>query len=368
MGEGYDVDLAVVGSGGAAMSAAITARQAGRSVVMVERDTLGGTCVNVGCVPSKTLLAGAGTRHAALTNLFGGVPTSTGGVNLAALVGQKDELVERLRQAKYGDVAAAYGFEVRPGHASFLDEDTLAVDGQPLSAGAYLVATGAEPARPDLRGLDKVDWLTSTTAMEQAELPESLVVIGGGYVGMEQAQLFAHLGAAVTLVGRLAPRAEPELADALRAVFADDGITVAEEHAVAVEPAGDQVVVTTTSARRVSGGRLLVATGRSARTDGLRLAAAGVATDERGFVVVDEASAHLQPPRLRRRRRLRRIAVRLRRRRRRPGRRAQRPDRRRRRPDGTGGLRGTAHGGVHPPTAGLGRAHQGAGPRAGLPL
>jgi len=288
MGEGYDVDLAVVGSGGAAMSAAITARQAGRSVVMVERDTLGGTCVNVGCVPSKTLLAGAGARHAALTNLFGGVPTSTGGVNLAALVGQKDELVERLRQAKYGDVAAAYGFEVRPGHASFLDEDTLAVDGQPLSAGAYLVATGAEPARPDLRGLDKVDWLTSTTAMEQAELPESLVVIGGGYVGMEQAQLFAHLGAAVTLVGRLAPRAEPELADALRAVFADDGITVAEEHAVAVEPAGDQVVVTTTSARRVSGGRLLVATGRSARTDGLRLAAAGVATDERGFVVVDE--------------------------------------------------------------------------------
>lgn len=287
---GHDVDLAVVGSGGAAMSAAITARQAGRSVALVERGTLGGTCVNIGCVPSKTLLAAAGARHAALSNPFGGVPISAGGVDLGALVVQKDELVERLRAVKYADVATAYGFEVHHGQAGFLDEHTLAVDGQPMRARAYLVATGAEPAHPDLPGLETVDWLTSTTAMELTEAPESLVVIGGGYVGMEQAQLFAHLGTHVTLVGRLAPHAEPELAAALRAVFADDGITVVDEHATAVENAGGQggeVVVTTTSGRRVGGQRLLVATGRSARTDGLGLEAAGVATDERGFVVVD---------------------------------------------------------------------------------
>jgi thioredoxin reductase len=234
MGEDYDVDLAVIGSGGAAMSAAIAASQAGKSVVLIERGVLGGTCVNIGCVPSKTLLAAAGARHAALTNPFAGVPTSAGPVDLGALVAQKDGLIESLREAKYADVAAAYGFEVRSGQAAFLNKDTMAVDGAVLRARAYLIATGSTPAVPDVAGLESVDWLTSTTAMELTELPKSLVVIGGGYVGMEQAQLFAHLGARVSVVGRLAPHAEPELAQGLREVFADDGITVVEEHATAV--------------------------------------------------------------------------------------------------------------------------------------
>lgn len=213
-----DVDLAVIGSGGAAMSAGITARQAGASVVLVKRGTLGGTCVNVGCVPSKTLLATAGARHAALWNPFPGAPTSVGHVDLAALAEQKDELVGRLRQIKYVDVAAAYGIEVHHGTARFADDTTLEVNGQPLRADAYLIATGAEPARPELPGLDRVDYLTSTTAMELTELPESLVVIGGGYVGVEQAQLFAHLGARVSVIGRLTPRAEPEIATVVRGV------------------------------------------------------------------------------------------------------------------------------------------------------
>lgn len=123
--------------------------------------------------------------------------------------------------------------------------------------------------------------------MELHDLPQSLVVIGGGYVGVEQAQLFAHLGCAVTLVGRLAPGAEPELADLLRAVFAGDGITVIEEHAVDVESTGTGVAVTTTSGRRVAGQRLLVTTGRRARTDGLNLSAAGIEVDAVGFIVVD---------------------------------------------------------------------------------
>ena len=288
-------DLAVIGSGGAAMAAAIAARRAGKTVVLIEQDTLGGTCVNIGCVPSKTLLAAAGARHSALSNPFPGAPTSAGPVDLGALVGQKDELVGRLRQAKYADVATAYGFEVRPGHARFTSEDTLVVNGQPVAARAYLIATGAEPADPALPGLDEVDWLTSTTAMEQTHLPESLVVIGGGYVGMEQAQLFAHLGSQVTLVGRLAPAAEPEVADALRAVFADDAITVIEDRAVAVENTEGHVVVVTRSGQRASGVRVLVATGRSPRTASLDLDAAGVKTDERGFVVVNEEQATSNP-------------------------------------------------------------------------
>ncbi len=281
------VDLAVIGSGGAAMAAAINARVRGASVVLVERGVLGGTCVNVGCVPSKTLLAAAGTRHAAMTNPFAGVPTSAGGVDYGALVAQKDELVGRLRQAKYADVAEAYGFDVRPGIARFRGPDALLVDGAPLPACAYLIATGSEPAVPHLPGLGDVDFLTSTTAMELDELPASLVVVGGGYVGMEQAQLFAHLGTKVTVVGRLAPRAEPELAARLHDVFCDDGITVVTDRAASVESGEQGIVVTTRAGRRVAGRQLLVATGRGPRTAGLNLPAAGVETDDRGFVVVD---------------------------------------------------------------------------------
>lgn len=291
-----DFDLAVIGSGGAAMSAGITAARAGKRVVLIERSTVGGTCVNVGCIPSKMLLAAAGSRHAALTNPFLGAPTSAGRADLGALLAQKDELVQRLRGAKYVDVADAYGFEVRPGQARFTGPDTLEVDGAAVLAGAFVVATGAVPAVSDLRGLDGVEFLTSTTAMELAELPASLVVVGGGYVGMEQAQLFAHLGAQVTVVGRLAPQSEPELADTLRTVFADDGISVVEERAVGVEPGdGGGVVVVTGSGRRVAGQRLLVATGRRPRTDGLNLPAAGVATDGRGFIVINEQQATSNP-------------------------------------------------------------------------
>jgi mercuric reductase len=280
------VDLAVIGSGGAAMAAAIAARQAGKSVTLVEAGTLGGTCVNVGCVPSKTLLAAAGVRHAAMANPFPGAPTSTGPVDLAALVAQKDDLVGQLRQAKYADVAESYGVPVMTGVARFVAPDLLTVDRQPLRARAYLIATGAGPATPDLPGLHEVSWLTSTTAMELTELPESLIVIGGGYVGLEQAQLFSHLGTRVTVVGRIAPTSEPELAAVLRQAFADDGIAVLEEHAVAVEP-GNPVMIVTRSGRRVRGERLLVAAGRRARTAALDLDSAAVKTDTAGFVEVD---------------------------------------------------------------------------------
>lgn len=283
-------ELMVVGSGGAAMSAAITARQAGKTVLLVDSGQLGGTCVNVGCVPSKALLRFSGHRVEADPNPFAGSPTSAGPVDLAALVGQKDELVEHLRHDKYAAVADAYGFEVRSGIAAFREDGTMTVDGVAIPAAAYLLATGAEPGRPDLPGLDQIDYLTSTTAMELTALPASLVVIGGGYVGMEQAQLFAGFGTNVTLIGRLAPGAEPELQEVMRAAFKRDGIRVLEHRAVAVEPnvdAGVPTVVTATGLR-VTAERLLVAAGRTPRTATLNLPAAGVTTDDRGFIVVDE--------------------------------------------------------------------------------
>lgn len=282
-------DLVVVGSGGAAMAAGIEARSRGKSVLLVEQAALGGTCLNVGCVPSKTLLAAAGRRHDALANPFPAIATSAAGVDLPALMAQKQDLVDRLRQSKYVDVAAAHGMAVRTGHARFLDEHTLQVDGQTVTASAYVIATGATAHIPDLPGMATADPLTSTTAMDLHALPTSLVILGGGDVGLEQAQLWAHLGVRVTLVGRLAPHAEPEAADVLRAVFSGHGITVVEERAVEVEQAaGGGVLVRTELGAEVSGQRLLVAAGRHANTDGLGLDAAGVVTGARGFITVDE--------------------------------------------------------------------------------
>ncbi len=262
----------------------------------MERGVIGGTCLNVGCVPSKTLLAASGQREHALRSPFGGVPTSAGPVDLASVVAQKDRLVGGMRQAKYVDVATAHGFEVRAGQASFARPELMMVDGEPLPAAAYVIATGSVPAVPDLPDLDTVDHLTSTTAMELTVLPETLLVVGSGYVGMEQAQMFAGLGTRVTLVGRLAPHTEPEMAAVMRDAFARSGITVVEERAAFVsQDATGQVTVTTTAGTALTADRVLVATGRAARTDGLGLDQAGVDVDDRGFIVVDEAQRTSNP-------------------------------------------------------------------------
>jgi mercuric reductase len=281
-------DLVVIGTGGAAMAAGIEARSRGKSVLLIEHAAVGGTCLNIGCVPSKNLLAAAGQRHRAVSNIaFPMVQTSAGAVDVPALMAQKQDLIDGLRQAKYLDVADAHGFPIKNGHARFTGPDALEVDGEAVVGAAYVVATGAAPHVPDLPGLDQVEFLTSTTAMDMQALPASMVVIGGGYVGLEQAQLWAHLGVKVTLVGRFAPHTEPEIADVLRGVFADDDISVVEERAVAAEKAAGGVLVRTASGPEVTGERLLVATGRYADTADLGLHAAGVDTDQRGFIVVD---------------------------------------------------------------------------------
>jgi mercuric reductase len=283
-----DYDLAVVGSGGAAFAAAIRATNLGARVAVVERATVGGTCVNVGCVPSKTLLAAADAFHTAASHPFAGLPTSADRPDLGALVAQKDELVARLRQAKYVEVADAYGFEILRGEARFVDPDTLEVDRAPLRTASYLVAAGAEPKVPDLPGLAEAGYLTSTTAMELVEVPARVVTIGGGFVGMEQSQLLARLGAKVSVVGRLAPRAEPELAAWMERVFTDEGIEVVARRAVAVERHGGERVVVCDDGRRVAADAVLVAVGRTPRVAGLGLQAAGVKLDGAGFVAVDE--------------------------------------------------------------------------------
>lgn len=285
-------DLAVIGSGGAAFAAAIAARGKDKTVVMIERDVTGGTCVNTGCVPSKALLAAAEARHVALDQHFPGIATAAGPVDAPALIDGKDALVEGLRADKYADLAAEYGWEIVPGQARFAPGPVLQVqlgDGgrARIEAEHYLIATGSAPRIDRLDGLDGIDYLTSTTAMAQTALPESLVVVGAGYVGLEQAQLWARLGMRVSIVGRFTPHTEPELAERLAAVFADEGITVIGERAVRVDPDNAGVIVATSGGQRVSGQRLLVATGRAPVTAGLNLDAVGVATADSGRVVVD---------------------------------------------------------------------------------
>ncbi len=270
-----DYDLAIIGSGGGAFAAAIHARRLNARVVMVERATVGGTCVNIGCVPSKTLLAGAAAYHTAAAHPFAGLSTSAGPVDMAALVAQKDQLVAEMRQRKYLDLAKSYDFEIIHGEARFASPTSLAVDGREVHARYYVIATGAEPTIPPLPGLQAAGYLTSTTAMEQTMVPKRLVTIGGGFVGLEQSQLFAWLGSQVTIIGRLAPRAEPELASRLRRILLDEGITVVNDRATTVEHRGDTKVVQTADGAAVEGDAILVAVGRHGRVDTLELLECG---------------------------------------------------------------------------------------------
>ena len=295
--DAYDYDLAIVGTGSGAFAAAIAARRRDLRVVMVERGTVGGTCVNVGCIPSKALLAAAEARHRGAQPRFPGIRTEAGPVDVPALVAGKQEIVETLRQAKYIDLAAEYGFELREGHARFVTGPALEADGERIEAAHYLVATGAEPHIPDVPGLVDSGYLTSTTAMELDHLPASMLVIGGGYVAMEQAQLFAHVGTEVTMLARsaLARREEPEIAAGIRDAFTADGIAIIEGAAPNdVRRHGDEIVVAA-GGREYHAEQLLVAAGRRPRTAGLDLEAVDVELGHHGEVVVDTDMSTTNP-------------------------------------------------------------------------
>src|SRR5699024_2155782 len=166
-------------------------------VAMIERGTVGGTCVNIGCIPSKTLLRAGEINNLARNNPFMGLHTSASDVDLASLIKQKNELVSDLRNSKYVDLIDEYGFELINGEAKLVDEKTIEVNGKQLSAKRFLIATGASPSVPKITGLDEVDYLTSTTILELKKVPKRLTIIGSGYIGLELGQLFHNLGTKV---------------------------------------------------------------------------------------------------------------------------------------------------------------------------
>lgn len=297
---GTAYDLVVIGTGGGGFAATIEASRLGASVAIVDGGTLGGTCTNTGCIPSKALLAAAAARHTASdASRFPGIAAAAGAVDMAALIAGKQALVDEMRALKYEDLVGAYGWDLHAGRAAFSGtpaEPVLEVeliDGRTatLDGAQYVVATGSTVVIPDVPGLEDAGYLTSTSAMELAAVPESMIVIGGGNVALEMAQLFARLGTAVTVLARsrLASHEEPEASRALEDALADEGVvTVRKAVPVGVVrvAAGGVVVTADVAGRRREFGaeRLLVATGRRPVADGLGLARVGVATGAGGEI------------------------------------------------------------------------------------
>ena len=284
-------DLAVVGAGSAGFSAAITAADQGAQVALVGHGTIGGTCVNVGCVPSKALIrAGEAIHHANTASRFAGVEAQAKLADWPALRRQKDALVADLRRAKYLDLLPAYnGVAYLEGKAR-LGNGGLEVDGTHINANKIIIATGSHEFVPIIAGIRHVDYLTSTSAFELEALPASMIVIGGGYIGCELAQMFARAGVKITLVfrSRLLPEGEPEISEALSGFLSDEGINVtrvASYDAVKQTPDG---VLLTVGGETLKAERLLLAAGRRANSAGLDLEKAGVAVAGNGGIIVDD--------------------------------------------------------------------------------
>ncbi|MCL1601248.1 MAG: mercury(II) reductase [Actinomycetia bacterium] len=298
----HDYDLLILGSGSAAFAAGIKARDLGATVAIVEKGTIGGTCVNIGCVPSKALLRPAELYHQAGHSPFPGVETSAGDVDLGTLIASKDELVGVLRQEKYANLLDVYDIDLIKGTAGFTGPNSVEVDGRPVTAGRFLISTGASSWVPPIEGLDETEYLTSTTALELTELPDELIVVGANAIGLELGQLFAHLGSKVTWVealARIAPFEEPEISVLMRRHLKDEGASIHEGAlAKAAGKDGDRVwldIEHEGSTVRLHADQLLMATGRRPNTASLGLEAAGVEVDPRGAVIVDEGLATTNP-------------------------------------------------------------------------
>ena len=226
-------DILVIGGGSAGFSAAITAAEEGAKVVIAGKGTIGGTCVNVGCVPSKTMIRAMNAVHSGNTvSRFDGLKAGSEVLNWKALVQQKQHLVDDLRKAKYEDVLPEYSnISYITGRASFTGDGTeIDVDGTVYHPKKIILATGSSPALPPINGIQSMPVLDSTAALDLTELPKSLLIIGGGVIGCELGQMFARAGVKVTICcrSRLLPTAEPEVSDALADIFEQEGITVCQ--------------------------------------------------------------------------------------------------------------------------------------------
>ena len=290
--------VAVIGSGGAAMAAALKAVEQGARVTLIERSTLGGTCVNVGCVPSKIMIRAAHIAHLRRESPFDdGIAAASPKILRKRLLAQQQGRVDELRHAKYeGILTSTPTITVLRGDARFKDAHTLTVatadDGmREVSFDRCLIATGASPAIPPIPGLKDTPFWTSTEALASDTIPDRLAVIGSSVVAVELAQAFARLGSKVTMLARstLFFREDPAIGEAITAVFRAEGIEVLDHTQASQVAYEDGEFVLTTERGELHADRLLFATGRTPNTRTLNLDAAGVVVNAQGAITIDHA-------------------------------------------------------------------------------
>ena len=290
--------IAVIGSGGAAMAAALKAAELGARVTLIERGTIGGTCVNIGCVPSKIFIRAAYIAHLRQSSPFdAGISASAPRIDRRALLAHQQGRVDELRQAKYeGILDGNPAITVLSGEARFKNDNSLIVNlneggERALAFDRCLIATGASPAVPPIPGLKESPYWTSTEALASETIPPRLAVIGSSVVALELAQAFSRLGSKVTILARntLFFREDPAIGEAVTAVLRSEGIDVLEHTQANKVVYADGEFVLITLNGEVCADKLLVATGRDHNTGGLNLDVAGINVNAQGAIVIDKA-------------------------------------------------------------------------------
>lgn len=293
-------DLVILGSGSTAFAAALRAQEFGKTSVMTEERTVGGTCVNRGCLPSKNLIEAAKIIYDAKNPRYPGLTPADIKIDFRELIRQKDDVIREYRNKKYESLIDGK-ISIEEGHAEFLDANTVQINGKKLTGEKILIATGSRPVLPPIEGLADVSYLTSDLltndeAMELTECPKSLLIVGGGYIALELGQMFSRFGAEVTILERngqlLAHGYEPETGRIIGKIFAEEGITVVTGADVKSVRTENETVVATaqigSDLKEFRAEKILVATGRESNTDKISIEKAGVELGQHGEVIVNE--------------------------------------------------------------------------------
>jgi len=288
-------DLVIIGSGSASFAAAIRASELGKTVAMIERTTLGGTCVNVGCVPSKTLIRAAESKYRAEHSPFKGVELQGAEIDFATLLREKDTLVDSLRRAKYENVLHGHdNITLIKGEAFFVSSSEVRVGDRIVTGNRFLIASGADAWAPPVSGLSETAFLTSTTLFELESLPGSLAIIGGRSIALELAQMMQRLGSQVTILQRskhILPNEDPDLTEELTGYLTDEGIKILTGVQLQKVSQGKMFSVDyqhDDEDRHLEAEQLLVAAGRRPNTKGLGLEQVGVEINADWSVKTDE--------------------------------------------------------------------------------
>jgi pyruvate/2-oxoglutarate dehydrogenase complex dihydrolipoamide dehydrogenase (E3) component len=294
-------DAIVIGAGQAGGPLSTELARAGWKTALIEREHVGGTCINEGCTPTKTMVASARVAYLARRGADYGVQTGPVTVDMTKVRQRKRDIVDSFRNGSQRRIESTKGVDLLMGEARFTGPKTLEVrlksgETQQLTAGTIFLNAGDRPAKPALSGIENVSTLNSTSIMELDKVPEHLLVVGGGYVGLEFGQMFRRFGSRVTIIQRgayLLAREDADVAGEVANILREDGIEVLlETRPVRVEQSSagniSLTVQTPAGERTLTGSHLLVATGRVPNTDWLNLDAAGIQVDKGGFIEVNE--------------------------------------------------------------------------------